>query len=236
MSVLIYNPSPSAGGTRGVGIPSGTQLPNSFTDNFTRANANNWGVHWGMFNTFCGNVGTNQVAAINGNRGQIIQSGVGSMQCVLWPLQLSWMTQGVFAHFSEITCSAVPATAAQLAPACVMSLNFSFIGGGYYGIQWVSNTGALAILRYVYSASTGTGPTQTSLSALGGATATTGDVLRLTAQPQGGGTWLLTAFKNGVSLGSATDTILAQGMPGIFCGENATGSTYSLTEYAGGKV
>jgi len=215
------------------GIRPGTQA-NSFKDLFTRANASNLGQSWGAVNASTSSNGSQINVSLSANTALATPTGGATVECELWPLSLSWMTQVVQNQFSELTLSANSMVVFDVGVFCVFTPQFAPSSNiGMYYLQW--NGTNIQIRRFVWNGNTTTLATATILSTIV-ATIAIGDVLRLEATNISG-TWTLTAKKNGSVIGSTTDSTLIQGQPGWNV-TNADGvvHTLALSEYAGGRL
>jgi hypothetical protein len=235
MPVNIYNPSPTGGGVR---IPLGSQLPNRFQDLFTRANAPNLGPAW-LQAYYTSNTSNSQInASIGGNLATFIGSINSTNAGLIAPLPLAWMSQVVRNQFSEITIGTIGGSILGFGfgPACVFSpqMAANSTNNGFYFIQW--NNTNLQIFRYVYNGLFSSGAAATSLLTIA-TTVITGDVLRLEAT-NSGGTWTLTAKKNGTVIGTITDSTLIQGMPAMYMAvaNGAAPTPITISEFAGGTL
>ena len=224
----------------GSGGGAGAVAATSFSDNFTRANANSWGPNWGQFFLISLSNSSSMGTLINGNLGRFLQNGIGTVASLNTPIPMIWLNTLTSPRnqFAQAVLSAVSTTTSDAFVGIVGSILQATAGAasqGFYAIKRANATGLITIVKEVFSGTLATGFTETLISNLGGATSALGDTLRIEGR-NSGGTWTLTGLKNGVSQGSGTDNQLQIGAPIVACDCAVAAGTLDFSSFSSGLL
>lgn len=210
-----------------------------FTDNFQRANANDWGGNW--MQRFSGSSDGSAYSAfkIVGNAGRGYQINAGAGDGDAFPVPLMWIPNkgGQFSQFCEGTTSATSVASGGFNLHVCTPLAWANIGLFFFGIYCnVNGTHFLNRYQQNPAANLSAPSTQAVLVNLGAWSL--GDLLRIEAVFNSGtGFWTLTAKKNGVQTGTFSDNNSGiAGMPSLHCGMANAGGTTDLSHFSAGLL
>lgn len=214
-----------------------------FTDNFTRANSNDWGTNW--IQQFSGSSDGSAYInhTIQGNAGRSTQVNAGAGDGNQIPVKLTWIpgAGGQLNQFIECTISATSVAGGGYDLLLCCPISWSNVGLKYYALV-CSVGGTFKLQRWTNNPAAtlqNPGVGAPTLSTFGGATWALGDTLRMEAVFSAAtGFWTLTAKKNGVQAGSSfVDNVSGiAGMPIVHVDLANSGGTVDTTHISLGLL